>query len=183
VQLDSDWAALKDQRSIRTAQRIADAVCVRERSSTGARLEFDLVLDEQLGVALRWREARRRILISLRGTVARRWVEDTLTLEVESPDALPLDEVITRSTHALLLPALRPLTPRLVLDALPISTQERLRWTKDGRLAHSGAVTIRRGQPVSVTTYAVETIAALAADPAIISQWRAEDVMMLQATG
>ncbi len=112
----------------------------------------------------------------------RKWIG--LSLEVEVPDGdLRLGEVIERCACALVLPASRPLTPRLVLSALPISAQERLRWTKDGRLLQAGAVTIRRAHSISVATYAVETISELAEDPSIIALWREQDALRLHATG
>lgn len=119
-----------------------------------------------------------------RQCAARRWIGEGMTLEVEAREGkLRLGEMIERSVHALILLASRPLTPRLVLAALPISAQERLRWTKDRRLPRSGTVTIQRGHPVSVTTYAVGTIDRLDRDPSMIAGWRAEDGLVVQATG
>jgi hypothetical protein len=71
--------------------------------------------------------------------------------------------------------AWRPLTPRLVGAALGISGQERLRWTKDGRLPRSGQVAARRGNPLSVPTYSVEAIEKLARHPGIVTAWREQD--------
>jgi hypothetical protein len=48
--------------------------------------------------------------------------------------------------------AWRPLTPRFLLAALNITTRERLRWTKDGRLALVGRVQAQRSTAFSVPT-------------------------------
>jgi hypothetical protein len=50
--------------------------------------------------------------------------------------------------------------------------QERARWTKDGRLPHSGQVAASRGNPVSIPTYSVEVIENLAGHPEIVRAWR-----------
>ncbi len=56
----------------------------------------------------------------------------------------------TAVPFALLEPATRPLTPRPRLGSAANHPQERVRWTKDGRLAQSGAVTMKRAQLISV---------------------------------
>jgi hypothetical protein len=71
--------------------------------------------------------------------------------------------------------AWRPLTPRLVAAALGISGQERSRWTKDGRLPHSGQVVARRGSLLSIPTYSVEAVENLVAHPEILTAWREHD--------
>ncbi len=178
------WTELSDERSIGLAWRMASALRVRDRSGSTALLDFQQVHDEHLGLSLRWPEASRRVLTFLRGHATRKWIADTLLLEVEAPDGdLRLEDVIERSSLALVLPASRPLTPRLVLGALPISAQERLRWTKDGRLPQSGAVMMRRAHPISVATYAVETISELVENPSIIALWREQDALRFHATG
>jgi len=72
--------------------------------------------------------------------------------------------------------AWRPLTPRLLLAALNITTQERLRWTKDGRLKPSGRIQVRQGSVVfSIPTYSVSLVERLAAAPDILCSWREQD--------
>lgn len=66
----------------------------------------------------------------------------------------------------------RPLTPRELLAALPITNKERVRWTKDGRLPRSGSVTIRRGHLISVPTYSVSNVERIKSDPGILDAWR-----------
>jgi hypothetical protein len=179
-----DWTELRGERSIRLARRMANALRVHDRSGSKAVLDFQPVHDAHLGLSLRWLEARRRVLTSLQGQATRSWIGDTLLLEIEALSGdLRLGEVIECSAYALVLPASCPLTPRLVLSALPISPQERLRWTKDGRLPRSGAVMMLRAHPVSVATYAVETISALVENPSIIALWREQDASRAYATG
>jgi len=78
--------------------------------------------------------------------------------------------------------AWRPLTPRLVGAVLGISCQERARWTKDGRLPHSGHVVDRRGNPVSIPTYSVEVIEKLAGHPEIVTAWGEQDAAAQRKT-
>jgi hypothetical protein len=68
------------------------------------------------------------------------------------------------------------LTPRMVEEILGISSVERRRWTKDGRLPKSGMASFRRGQQsFYLYLHPPDKIARLAANPAIIAQWRDED--------
>jgi hypothetical protein len=68
------------------------------------------------------------------------------------------------------------LTPRMVQETLGIGSVERRRWTKDGRLPKSGMVSFRRGQQsFYLYLHSPDKIARLAANPAIIPQWRDED--------
>jgi hypothetical protein len=71
--------------------------------------------------------------------------------------------------------AWRPLTPRLVAEVLKISGQERVRWTKDGRLPTSGRELVQQRQLIAVPIYAVELIASLAAQPETLTAWRLRD--------
>jgi len=71
--------------------------------------------------------------------------------------------------------ACRPYTAAEVRERLDITNQERLRWTKDGRLKRKGYEIIQRGQKVSVTTYDVLAIDDLASSPETIERWRNSD--------
>jgi hypothetical protein len=71
--------------------------------------------------------------------------------------------------------AWRPLTPRLVAEALNISGQERVRWTKDGRLPQSGQMLVRGKQLLAVPPYSVMLIEQLAARPEVLTAWREHD--------
>ncbi|WP_150127009.1 hypothetical protein [Sphingomonas panacis] len=175
---------VNDRRAAET-YRLADMVSVTASTPEWARLNFTSIRRHHLGLALRWDEARRQISAALRGVVKREWIDgaDHLLVETTHPD-LSLRSIILRCTDALVGPARRPLTPRLLMAALSITNKERLRWTKDGRLPRSGSVTIRAAHPVSVSTYGVDTVAELVADPSIIAAWRRADASAeRQATG
>jgi hypothetical protein len=75
------------------------------------------------------------------------------------------------------------LTPRAVEQVLGISTRERLKWTKDGRLPRSGSASFRRGHDIHISLHPADKIAALAANPSIISAWRAADAEIVPAKG
>jgi len=69
----------------------------------------------------------------------------------------------------------RPLPPKRLQSLLGISSQERLRWTKDGRLPRSGVIQFRRGGVISLSTYPVDQILELIEAPCRIEKWRQED--------
>jgi ABC-type xylose transport system substrate-binding protein len=74
-------------------------------------------------------------------------------------------------SHKLFRIARRPLTAKELLVVLPITNKERLRWTKDGRLMQQGTTSMKRGQAISVTTYAIGPVEALLADPEEVERW------------
>ena len=69
-----------------------------------------------------------------------------------------------------------PLTPKAVDRALGITTRERLRWYKDGRLPTRGRALAGRGKhQIQIPLFAFEDVARLAAEPQIIEGWRSDD--------
>ena len=68
----------------------------------------------------------------------------------------------------------RPLSARQAQTLLGITARERLRWTKDGRLPRHGTDFIKRGQIISLATYAVEEIENLFRHPETVRRWRSE---------
>ncbi|WP_231382192.1 hypothetical protein [Sphingobium indicum] len=72
--------------------------------------------------------------------------------------------------------ACKSVSQRQVEDILGITSRERIRWAKDGRLARSGTSRIKRDTTeISLWTYPCDAIERLAANPAEIRQWREED--------
>lgn len=68
------------------------------------------------------------------------------------------------------------LYPKVVEEILQITSRERLRWTKDGRLPRSGAAAFGVGQrSIHFALHPVEQIAALSKSPEIIAAWRSAD--------
>jgi hypothetical protein len=68
------------------------------------------------------------------------------------------------------------LSPKMVEEILGITSVERLRWTKDGRLPKSGTGSFRKGRHVfQFYLHPPAEIAELAAHPAVISRWREAD--------
>jgi len=69
-----------------------------------------------------------------------------------------------------------PLTPKAVDRALGITTRERLRWYKDGRLPTRGRGVVGRGNhQKQIPLFPFDDIARLAAEPQIIEEWRSDD--------
>jgi hypothetical protein len=68
------------------------------------------------------------------------------------------------------------LTPKIVEEALGISSIERRRWIKDGRLPTSGAGHFKKGKTVfQFSLHPPEDIAKIAARPEIVAAWREVD--------
>jgi len=133
--------------------------------------------DEFPGLKLRRPEARRNARSVLKSVGELTWSEDDIVVRWDGRMPPTNDVVAALQDVDLRLDriAWRPLTSRLVEEALGISTSERSRWTKDGRLKRSGTDLIRRGQPVGLSTYAVTEIAKLMNEPETIQAWRAAD--------
>jgi hypothetical protein len=67
----------------------------------------------------------------------------------------------------------QPLTAKMVEEILSITAAERRRWSKDGRIPHSGRASFGQGkQKVSLFAYSSEVISKLAARPQQIAEWR-----------
>lgn len=144
-----------------------DALSRALDDDSALRIDLERQFEEHLGLRLRRSEVDRWIA---RRLPTAQWA-DADRLETSRHDA-----AIRRKLAAFLTRvAGRPLTGRLVVEALAITNQERIRWTKDGRLPTSGTARIRRGQVISIPTYEVAEIAGLAADPRRIEEWRAAD--------
>jgi hypothetical protein len=105
------------------------------------------------------------------------WDEAGSTLTIPTAQAAAARLVLLRVVAALAEIASRPLTPRLLAAALSITTKERLRWTKDGRLPRSGAVLVKRAHVVAVPTYSVSLAEELIARPDILAAWRDRDAL------
>jgi hypothetical protein len=148
---------------------------LRQVDGEHLRLSFGPCFDAHLGLRLRHDEAERcvrRVFTADFGNWNPKLLE--LTYVPEASDLI--EGKLGDLADALAMIAWRPLTPRLVGAVLGISGQERARWTKDGRLPHSGQVAARRGNPISVPTYSVELIEKLAGHPEIVSAWREQDI-------
>jgi hypothetical protein len=70
----------------------------------------------------------------------------------------------------------RPFTPANLQDALGISSRERIRWTRDGKLRPVGTKMIQDRGRFSLTLYSAEDVARLLMSPEILASWRARPV-------
>jgi len=69
----------------------------------------------------------------------------------------------------------KPIGQKVVGRVLGITSAERSRWGKDGRLPTSGSMQIRRGTTITLPTYSPIVIEQLANCPALVAEWRAQD--------
>lgn len=70
----------------------------------------------------------------------------------------------------------RPFTPATVQDALGISSRERIKWTRDGKLRPIGMKMIKDRGHFSLTSYSAEEVARLLMSPETLTSWRARPV-------
>lgn len=160
-----------------TAQDIAGRLSLDDST-----LQWKLDLGDLFGAipSLRCRknEARNKIVRVWSGFSHATWQGDTLAMP---PNAHGLDEKtdLPISESATLLDAIasRPLSPKELCGVLRISKQERLRWTKDGRLKPSGTLTFKAAQPVTVPTYSAHLVTELSKDLRKIALWRKMDAV------
>lgn len=127
---------------------------------------------------LRLREAElvRRLRRSLKrlGVIVLEAGQQAVTIRVAGESAA-LQESIARVDHFIDELAVRPLSPRMVVEILGITSKERARWSKNGRLVRCGTATLRAGRIIPFGTYSASQITELAANPAIIESWRHAD--------
>ena len=67
------------------------------------------------------------------------------------------------------------LTPKEVEEALSITSRERIKWTKAGRLPRAEQRSFKKGQEIFYQCYSPLGIARLAMRPEDISEWRRSD--------
>jgi hypothetical protein len=141
-------------------------------------LTFEPGFPVTLGLAVRAREARRRFKACLRalGISVRANGTGGITACVSGADLADTRKVIEELDAVLDAFARGGLTPRMVEHVLGISSRERIRWTKDGRLPKSGSASFRRGPNViHFPLHPAHKIARLATDPSIVAAWRDAD--------
>jgi hypothetical protein len=131
-----------------------------------------------LGLALRQREARRCLRSTVKRSARIQWLDENEAQFVPKVDGFHLHPLLEVMSHKLFRIARRPLSAKELLVVLPITNKERLRWTKDGRLMQQGTASMKRGQAISVTTYAIGPVEALLADPQEVERWRARDLWL-----
>ncbi|MGH2343176.1 hypothetical protein ACRC7T_17035 [Segnochrobactraceae bacterium EtOH-i3] len=144
------------------------------------RITFSVARDLALGSPRRESELRHRLTRVLKRLKAG---EPALVIDpagtrltATTTDRAAADALLARLSATLALVLAEPLYPRVVEEALGITPRERLRWTKDGRLPATDGNAVRRGaRAFRVPRYPVAAIAALAASPATIAGWRADD--------
>ena len=164
----SQHASLKD---VALRERIRDALDLRV-SEQGYTLSFDRCLSAHVGLSVRKPQAARQLRKALKSYASTVLHEASWSIELASR-AMPDCATILNTAAAVLgRVALQPLTARQILEALPITNRERLRWTKDGRLRRAGSASIRRGQLISIPTYDVAYVEMVSGDPTVISGWR-----------
>jgi hypothetical protein len=98
-------------------------------------------------------------------------------VRVEVPDVPHeyLRDVITDITKLIESIERLSLTPKEVEEALNITSRERIRWTKAGRLPRAEQRSFKKGQEIFYQCYSPAGVAHLAMRPEAISEWRRSD--------
>lgn len=78
-----------------------------------------------------------------------------------------------------------PIIPREIQDILAISTTERHRWLKDGRLPSAGTRTVKLGGRAKKITFHIfdPRLVEEVLDKDLVEQWRVEDAVVAAENG
>ncbi|MFT3964520.1 MAG: hypothetical protein QM690_01380 [Sphingobium sp.] len=158
---------------------ILSSLQYRLAQEEGEEVDFTHAITTHLGLRLRLMEARRKIFATARKKGRRYWIGDRHILRFQA--ALGRDRLFAymdQISQELALIAERPLTPRQLVEIVSITSQERLRWTKDGRLPACGVSTLKHRHQVAMPVYSVALAEQLMAEPSLIHQWRANDAIL-----
>ena len=151
----------------------AVAWCERHHTAT---VDLEALLARIPSLRLRPKEARSALRKHLSGQERVRWIENAIVISfVNAEGKHAAARLLKTSADILEVIATRPLTPKEICKALKISNQERLRWTKNGRLKTSGTLTFATGRRVTVPTYSARWVADLLNDHQKIVGWRKQD--------
>lgn len=103
----------------------------------------------------------------------------SLTLEMAEEHQAEFASTASAVTKALAGIENLPVIPREIEDILGISTSERHRWLKDGRLASAGTRTVRlSGRARQITFHVFDPrIVEDLLDRGVIEEWREEDII------
>jgi hypothetical protein len=141
-----------------------------------AKLELGALLVPIPSLRLRRNQARLALRKHLSGQERVRWIKNAIVFSFDNAEGKRgIARLLEESADILDAIATRALTPKEICKALEISNQERLRWTKDGRLKTSGTLTFAAGRRVTVPTYSAHWVADLLKNNRMIDGWRKQD--------
>ncbi len=143
---------------------------------TDEAFEIHVPLDQMLPLGLHAHSGERdsllrRLAKQAAGTMARNGQHCIFTLNQRHE----ADKLLERLHSELERIARKPISQRHVERLLEISANERLRWSKDGRLRRSGTAQILRGAKIMLYTYPPSEVERLLSTPEIITAWREAD--------
>lgn len=147
-----------------------------EPVGTGVLFDLTLCFERSACLSARRNQALRCVRTHLRrmGSANHRGQREEI-LFTGQIGACVLERLVETLAELLANVAYRPLTPRELLQLLPISKAERVRWTKDGRLPQSGSVWMRKADLIAVPTYSSELVERLRQRLDLIEAWRLQD--------
>ena len=162
-----------DARAARVAL-ILSAIDFFERDGS-VMLSLGRCFQSCIGLKIRQTQARRYLKSAVKRYCLLRWQSVSTASVLITDTRIEPDRFREMVAAHLAEVAGQPLTPRFLVAALGITSRERVRWTKDGRLKSSGSITIDRGQRIFVPVYAIEDVEILVSNPGILDRWRTDD--------
>lgn len=168
------FGSLRANGQLSRRERIGQQLRLLDRQGETA-ISFGSCIERHLGLSVRRGQVRRCVASLARKYADSRWESDTIIGLSLPMSAALLTPLFDRLTECLSEMADRPLTPKELLAALPITNRERLRWTKGNRLKRSGDLKIKQGRIVTIPTYSVAAIESILAHEAILDRWREID--------
>lgn len=167
-----DLRRAKPDRTLMARYRHFDVV----RRGQQIVLSLQRLFEDSPAMRLRERELGRRVVHELTDLVATNYEEGVREFLLDRSHAISsafgLFKTLDRRLEMI---TARPLSGRDVQNLLAISSRERLRWTKDGKLPGQGKAFIKRGQMISLATYPIKAIEYLFLHPEIIDAWRRQE--------
>ncbi len=136
-------------------------------------VRINLDRDVPLGLRIHDGDRDAMLRIEMSRSVGQMVQKGSLCRFAGAHDAMPFARRLVDKLRQI---ASKPISQKHVDRLLDISSAERLRWTKDGRLPTSGTASFTNGKAkILIETYPPDAIEALAAHPEIILRWREID--------
>lgn len=142
----------------------------------GLELRFEPTFDIALGSTRRAKAVIRRVLRVLRKWRLEASLDDNGARAIIPTSSFQMSALLAAIDAEVAAFKSERIHPKVVEEILAISAQERLRWTKNGRLPTSGYTSFQNGtKSIFLMLYPAAAIALFARAPEQIEAWRRAD--------
>ncbi|MGO3934928.1 hypothetical protein [Rhodopseudomonas pseudopalustris] len=142
----------------------------------GLELRFEPTFDIALGSTRRAKAVIRRVLRVLRKWRLEATLDDIGARAIIPTSSFQMSALLAAIDAEIAAFKSERIHAKVVEEILAISAQERLRWTKNGRLPTSGHTSFQNGKKsIFLVLYPAAAIASLARSPEQVEAWRQAD--------